>query len=416
MARDIGFELVRVDPSGARRARFRTVHGTVETPTFMPVGTQGTVKAVLPRDLAAIGPTVILANTYHMSLDDRTELVERAGGLHAFMNWERSILTDSGGFQVFSLPGKQVSEDGVSFPVGEGKPRLMLDPEGSMDIQRRLGADIVMAFDECCPHDAPRDYVARSVERTTRWGRRCRDQRLAPHQLLFGIVQGGVFEDLRQRSADQILELDCEGYAIGGVSVGEGHELMCAVTGWTAPLLPEDRPRYLMGVGLPEDILEAVERGMDMFDCVIPTRYARGGTLFTRHGRLRIGDKVHRHDRSPVDGKCGCYTCQHYSRMVLRHLHYAHEPVFETLASLHNLQFYEDLLASCRHEIERGRFADWKAAFLRRYRQDDRGPAPGGERGGTRSGAGPRGGGSRRGQKGGGRATPSRPSRSRRRR
>jgi queuine tRNA-ribosyltransferase len=367
VAREISFELLRTDQSGARRTRFRTAHGTVETPAFMPVGTQGTVKAVMPRDLETIGSHVILANTYHLSLDGRTELVERAGGLHGFMAWERTILTDSGGFQVFSLPGREVSEDGVSFPQDKGKPRMLLDPEGSMDIQRRLGADIVMAFDECCAHDAPARYIAASVDRTTRWARRCLSQPLADHQLLFGIVQGGVHREQRERSARALTELDFDGVAIGGVSVGEGHDLMAAVTGWTAPLLPQDRPRYLMGVGLPQDILVAVEHGMDMFDCVIPTRYARGGTLFTRKGRIRIGDRAHRHDTAPVEGSCECYTCQHYSRMVLRHLHYAHEPLFETLASLHNLTFYEDLMAGCRHEIERNRFGAWKAAWLRRY-------------------------------------------------
>ena len=364
--KDIGFELLGTD-GAARRTRFVTAHGSVEGPAFMPVGTVGTVKAVLPRDVADTGADVILANTYHMSLEDRTDLVERAGGLHAFMAWDRTILTDSGGFQVFSLPGREVSEEGVTFPGEKGKPHLFLDPEGSMDIQRRLGADIVMVFDECCEFDAPRDYTARSIDRTARWARRCRDYNLGPHQFQFGIVQGGVHRDLRERSASQIRELAFDGYAIGGVSVGEGHELMCNVTGWTAPLLPEDRPRYLMGVGTPEDILAAVELGMDMFDCVIPTRYARGGTLFTRKGRIRIGDKRHRHELQPIDGKCGCYTCAHYSRMVLRHLHYAHEPVFETLASLHNLAFYGDLMRDIRHEIERGRFADWKAAWLRRY-------------------------------------------------
>jgi len=370
-ARNLGFHVLRTDPSGARRARFHTAHGGVETPTFMPVGTQGTVKALLPRDVAECGAEVVLANTYHLSLEDRTDLVERSGGLHAFMAWPRTILTDSGGFQVFSLPGKEVTEAGVSFPAGKGQPRLMLDPEGSMDIQRRLGADIVMAFDECLPHDAPRHVVESSVERTARWARRCRGAELASHQFLFGIVQGGVHEDLRRKSAGQITALDFDGYAIGGVSVGEGHELMSRVTAWTAPLLPADRPRYLMGVGLPEDVLVAIELGMDMFDCVIPTRYARGGTLFTRKGRIRIGDKLHRHDRDPIDTKCKCYACANYSRMVLRHLHYAHEPVFETLASLHNVRFYEDLMAESRHEIERGRFAPWKAAWLKRYRGGD---------------------------------------------
>jgi queuine tRNA-ribosyltransferase len=366
VARDIGFELVRTDPTGARRARFRTAHGTVELPAFMPVGTQGAIKAVLPRDLAETGADVLLANAYHLSLGERTELVERAGGLHRVMCWERSILTDSGGFQVFSLPGREVTDDGVSFPGGKGQPRLMLDPEGSMDIQRRLGADIVMAFDECCAHDAPRAYVEGSVERTARWARRCRGAPLGEHQLRFGIVQGGVHRDLRRRSAQQVRELDFDGYAVGGVSVGEGHSLMVSVVEWTAPELPADRPRYLMGVGLPEDLLAAIERGMDMFDCVIPTRFARGGTLFTRRGRLRIGDKRHRHDPDPIDPRCACYACRHYSRMVLRHLHYAHEPVFDTLASLHNLAFYQDLMREARHEIERGRFGPWKAAWLRR--------------------------------------------------
>ncbi|GJM20315.1 MAG: queuine tRNA-ribosyltransferase [Planctomycetota bacterium] len=367
MAPKIRFELIRTDPTGARRTRFQTTHGTVETPTFMPVGTQGAVKAVLPRDLAEIGSRVVLANTYHLSLHGRTELVERAGGLHDFMAWDRTILTDSGGFQVFSLPDKEITNEGVRFRLEKGKPPFLLDPAGSMDIQRRLGADIVMAFDECCPHDAPSEYVNTSVTRTTRWARACRSQKLAGHQLLFGIVQGGVYREHRERSAAEITAIPFDGFAIGGVSVGEGHELMCEVTGWTAPLLPDDKPRYLMGVGLPEDILEAVERGMDMFDCVIPTRYARGGTLFTRKGKLRIGDKIHTHAIEPVDSKCGCYTCRHYSRMVLRHLNYAREPLFETLASIHNLQFYEDLLASCRHEIERGRFGPWKTAFLKRY-------------------------------------------------
>jgi queuine tRNA-ribosyltransferase len=367
LARDLGFELIRTSPEGARRARFRTTHGTVELPAFMPVGTQGAVKAVLPRDLAEMGIDVVLANTYHLSLDERTELVERSGGLHAFMAWERTILTDSGGFQVFSLPGREVTDDGISFPGEKGRPRLFLDPEASLDIQRRLGADIVMTLDECCAHDAPRRYVEASVERTARWARRCRRAPLASHQLLFGIVQGGLHEDLRRRSAAQIRELDFDGYAIGGVSVGEGHDLMTAVVRWTAPELPQERPRYLMGVGLPEDVLAAIALGMDMFDCVIPTRYARGGTLFTRKGRLRIGDKRYRHDATPIDPRCGCYACAHFSRMVLRHLHYAHEPVFETLASLHNLRFYQDLMVDARREIERGRFGDWKAAWLRRY-------------------------------------------------
>ncbi len=385
MGHRLGFHLLASE-GRARRGRFATSHGVVDTPAFMPVGTQGAVKTVLARDVADTGAQVVLANTYHLSLEDRTELVERAGGLHRFMAWERTILTDSGGFQVFSLPGKEVAEEGVSFPGGKGQPRLFLDPEGSMEIQRRLGADIVMAFDECCDWDASKEYTQQSVERTARWARRCSRVPLADHQFLFGIVQGGVHQDLRKRSANQLKELDLPGYAIGGVSVGEGHELMTAVTTWTAPLLPEEKPRYLMGVGLPEDILSAVEQGMDMFDCVIPTRYARGGTLFTRLGKLRITDRRYRYDDSALDSKCGCYTCKHYTRMVLRHLHYAREPLFATLCSIHNLQHYQDLMAGIRGALELGRFADFAAGWRRKASGGDAGPEDGGARRSRRAG------------------------------
>ena len=363
MARDLHFRVMRSE-GAARRARFRTAHGEVDTPAFMPVGTQGAVKAVLPRDVLDSGAQVVLANTYHLSLEDRTELVERAGGLHSFMAWQRTILTDSGGFQVFSLPGREVGEEGVTFPGEKGGPRILLDPEGSMDIQRRLGADIVMAFDECCAHDAPRRYVEASVERTARWARRCRAASLAPHQFLFGIVQGGVHEELRRHSAEQIRELDFDGYAIGGVSVGEGHELMTQVVRCTAPLLPEDRPRYLMGVGLPEDIFAAVERGIDMFDCVIPTRYARGGTLFTARGRIRIEHRKYRRDGYPVDKSCDCYTCATFPRAYLQHLFTAREPLGETLATIHNLRFYQRMMERIRESIEQSRFAELRDAFL----------------------------------------------------
>jgi len=385
MGHSLGFH-VTASEGRARRGQFATTHGVVDTPAFMPVGTQGAVKTVLSRDVADTGAQVVLGNTYHLSLEDRTELVERAGGLHKFMAWDRTILTDSGGFQVFSLPGKEVGDDGVSFPGGKGQPRLFLDPEGSMDIQRRLGADIVMAFDECCDWDAPQDYTKLSVERTARWARRCRRATLAEHQFLFGIVQGGVHEELRRRSANQLRELDLPGYAIGGVSVGEGHELMTAVTKWTAPLLPEDKPRYLMGVGTPEDILSAVELGMDMFDCVIPTRYARGGTLFTRQGKLRITDRRYRYDDSTLDAKCGCYTCQHYTRMVLRHLHYAREPLFATLCSIHNLQHYQDLMAGIRRALEDGRFAEFARLWRQKASGGDAGPEDSGARRSRRAG------------------------------
>jgi len=368
--KDIQFELLKVDPGGARRARFRTHHGVVETPAFMPVGTQGSVKAVTPDQVAETGAQVVLANTYHMSRDERRDLVRRAGGLHAVMAWPQTILTDSGGFQVFSLPGTEVDDDGVTFSEErEDQQRVRLDAESSMQIQRELGADIIMAFDECVAKGAPRAYVERSVERTTRWAARGLTVPLAEHQFSFGIVQGGMFEDLRARSAKALTALPFDGYAIGGVSVGEGFDAMERVVRFTAPLLPERLPRYLMGVGLPEDLLAAVGCGMDMFDCVIPTRYARGGTVFTRTGRIRVNDKRYRKDRLPIDTVCQCYTCARFSRMVLRHLYWAQEPLFETLATIHNLQFYQDLMQEMREAIERGAFDEFSRGWLARYRR-----------------------------------------------
>jgi queuine tRNA-ribosyltransferase len=365
--KDIHFELLSRDPGGARRSRFRTEHSTVECPTFMPVGTQGAVKAMTPAQVEATGAQVVLANTYHLSFEGRRELVARAGGLHDFMAWPHSILTDSGGFQVFSLPNKKVTEEGVFFEDAKAKRSIFLDPEHSMAIQKDLGADIVMAFDECVEYPSPYPYVQRSLERTTRWAQRCRRSELAPHQYLFGIVQGGTHKELRAESARQITAIDFDGFAIGGVSVGEGLDLMAKVTAWTAPLLPENLPRYLMGVGLPEDILTAVGLGIDMFDCVIPTRYARGGTLFTRTGKIRIGDKKFRKDRYAVDTKCRCYTCAHFTRLVLRHLFYAGETLFDVLASIHNVAFYQDLMRDIRGAIEHGRYESFRAEWMARY-------------------------------------------------
>ncbi len=368
--RDIRFELLHQDPSGARRSRYQTTHGVVECPTFMPVGTVGAVKAVTPHQVAQTGAQVVLANTFHMSLGERLQMVVRGGGLHKIMAWDQTILTDSGGFQVFSLPDVQIQEAGVTFTYKDEEEPIEMSPESSMAIQRDLGADIAMAFDECVGFPSTREYVERSVARTTRWAARCLSIELAPHQFLFGIVQGGIYDDLRRRSAAEITALPFDGFAIGGASVGEGFELLDRIVSVTAPCLPEHLPRYLMGVGRPEDLFLAVERGMDMFDCVIPTRYARGGTLFTRVGRIRIGDKRYRKDRYPIDSRCGCYTCQHFSRLVLRHLYYAREPLYLTLASIHNLQLYQDLMAGMREAIEADRFArfkgDWLAAYTRR--------------------------------------------------
>ena len=350
----------------ARRGRFVTAHGVVETPAFMPVGTQAAVKCALPGQVADTGAQVVLANTYHLGGDERTGLVERHGGLHGLMRWDRAILTDSGGFQVFSLPDREVDDDGVSFRPAGGAP-TRLTPEASMDIQRRLGADIVMAFDECVEHTAPRDYVAASVERTARWLKRCATVELQPHQHLFGIVQGGMEMDLRTRSVDLTNALDLPGTAIGGVSVGEGLEQLKKVVAHTAPLLPADKPRYLMGVGLPEDLVAAVALGMDMFDCVVPTRYAREGTVFTWDGKMRLKDKKYRKDRYPIDTACRCPACAGgFSRGYLRHLLFAGETLGEMLATLHNLTFYQDLMAAMRQAIEADRFAAWSAEFAAR--------------------------------------------------
>jgi queuine tRNA-ribosyltransferase len=376
--KDIRFQLVRTDPCGARRTKFRTDHGEVDGPAFMPVGTHGAVKAMTPDQVDATGAQVVLANTFHLALEDRRELVKRSGGLHGFMAWNKSILTDSGGFQVFSLPDKVVTEECVKFRWEKDGSTTILDPERSMEIQRDLGADIVMAFDECVAHGAKRGYVEQSVARTTRWAKRCREVELAKHQYLFGIVQGGEFEDLRARSVAEITAIPFDGFAIGGVSVGEGFDVMDRVVRFTAPLLPEELPRYLMGVGLPEDVLAAVGHGIDMFDCVIPTRYARGGTVFTRTGKIRITDKRYRKDRYPIDKGCRCYTCRNFSRLVIRHLHYAQDPLFETLTSIHNVHFYEDLMRDIRAAIEAGRYLAFRSEWLARYTEKrDRGFAAG---------------------------------------
>ena len=363
---DIRFRLHATDGK-ARRGEFTTSHGTVQTPAFMPVGTAGFVRSISPREITETGAQVILANTYHLSLGERLQAVKHMGGLHRFMGWNQTILTDSGGFQVFSLPERKITDDGVIFAYEENGEKVTLTPERSMEIQRDLGADIVMAFDECVEYPAEHDYVKRAVGRTTKWARRCRAVELQRHQFLFGIVQGGVYEDLRRLSAQRITEIPFDGYAIGGVSVGEGHDLMKQVVNICAPLLPEHKPRYLMGVGLPEDILAAVRLGMDMFDCVIPTRFARGGTLFTRTGKLRIQDKAYRKDRYPVDTGCRCYTCRTFSRMVLRYLFFSGDPLAETLATIHNIAFYQDLMSGIRDAIEAGRYEAFCEEWLRTY-------------------------------------------------
>jgi len=332
----------------------------------MPVGTQAAVRCATPDQVAATGAEVVLANTYHMGFDERLRLVERHGGLHALMRWSRTILTDSGGFQVFSLPDRKIDEEGVEFRFRDGDRPVKLSPERSMEIQRVLGADIVMAFDECVDHRAGRPYVEASTERTFRWLERCTAVVLDPHQSLFGIVQGGMHLDLRERAAADLAGLDLPGYAIGGVSVGEGFAEMVRVVDHTAPLLPEGKVRYLMGVGLPEDLVASVGAGMDIHDCVIPTRYAREGTAFTWQGKMRIRDKRYRKDRYPIDTACTCASCAGgFSRAYLRHLLFARESLGEILMTIHNLHFYQDLMRAMRDAIEEDRFADWREGFDR---------------------------------------------------
>jgi queuine tRNA-ribosyltransferase len=361
------FELL-ASSGQARRGRFWTAHGPVDTPAFMPVGTQAAVKCAFPGAVADTGAQVVLANTYHMANAERVQLAERHGGLHGLMRWERTILTDSGGFQVFSLPDRQITEEGVRFRFTNDDEPTVLTPESAMETQRRLGADIVMAFDECVAHDAPPAYVAESLGRTERWLKRCAAVQLQPHQHIFGIVQGGMDLELRGRAVRQLAPLELPGMAIGGVSVGEGHEAMVRVVRHTAPLMPADRPRYLMGVGLPEDLVASVEAGMDIHDCVIPTRYAREGTAFTWDGKLRVKDKRFRKDRYPLDTACTCPACAGgFSRAYIRHLLFAGETLGEMLMTLHNLHFYQRLMEEMRRAIEEDRFAAWATAFRARY-------------------------------------------------
>ena len=357
--------LGRCPDTRARRGRLQTGHGAVETPVFMPVGTVGSVKAVTFEQVWATGSRLILGNTYHLYLRPGHQLIERAGGLHRFQGWDGALLTDSAGFQVFSLNElNRITEDGVEFRSHLDGSRHFFSPELSMEIQLALGSDIVMAFDQCAPYGADRREVERAVERTTRWLGRCRDvfggrtARGGWERVLFGIMQGGVHEDLRRRSAAEIVALDLPGYAIGGLSVGEPTPAMREMTELAADLLPADKPRYLMGVGFPDDILASVAAGVDMFDCVLPTRMARTGTVLTRDGRLVVKNQEYAEDALPLDPDCRCPVCARHSRAYIRHLFQAREILASTLATLHNLHFYQDLMAGIRLALDEGRFAD----------------------------------------------------------
>jgi queuine tRNA-ribosyltransferase len=370
---------VRSTDGEARVGELRTPHGIVQTPAFMPVGTQGAVKATRHADLEEVGAEIILGNTYHLLLRPGDELIARQGGLHRFIGWHRPILTDSGGFQVFSLAQRcAISDEGADFQSHLDGARYMLTPERATDVQSRLGSDIAMALDECVAFPAARDAAAAAMTRSARWAARCRRRLLAlrgfpspavgvtnPGQAQFGIIQGGVFRDLREESVARTVAIGFEGYAIGGLSVGEPIEQMYAVTAETARLLPVGFPRYLMGAGTPQDLVECVARGIDMFDCVLPTRNARNGQLFTSEGRINIKNARYAEDDSPLDPECGCYTCRHHSRAYLRHLFMAGEITAAALNTLHNLSFYLDTMRRIRDAIAFRTFDKFRQEFLR---------------------------------------------------
>ena len=355
--------------TGARLGIVHTPHGSFETPTFMPVGTLGTVKAMSTEELKEIGAGMILSNTYHLWLRPGTEVIQQAGGLHKFMNWDGPILTDSGGFQVFSLSKlRDIQEEGVHFRHHLNGSKLFLSPEKAMEIQNILGSDIMMAFDECPPYPASHDYMKKSVDRTTRWAKRGIEAHARPEeQALFGIVQGGEYEDLRERSAKALVELDFPGYAIGGLSVGEPKDVMNRVLEFTVPHLPEDKPRYLMGVGTPDSLIDGAIRGIDMYDCVLPTRIARNGTLMTSNGRLVVRKKEYEFDFGPLDENCDCHVCKTYSRAYIRHLIRTDEILGLRLTSYHNLYFLVHLMEQVREAIREDRLGDFREQFFEQY-------------------------------------------------
>ena len=365
----IDFQVSNQDGT-ARAGKLDTPHGNILTPIFMPVGTLGTVKAAAPEELKALGTQILLGNTYHLHLRPGDELIHKLGGLHRFMNWDGPILTDSGGFQVFSLAKLlKREEEGVVFRSHIDGRKVKLTPESSIAIQQNLGSTIMMCFDECLELPAEREKVQRSLELTSRWATRCKDARTTD-QALFGIIQGGGEEGLREESLQQLQENGFDGYAIGGLSVGESNEEMYRVTRHIAPRMPSDLPRYLMGVGEPRDLLEGVEAGVDMFDCVLPTRNARNGSLFTSHGKISIKQARFREDPKPLDPECQCNTCQHYSRAYLRHLYLSGEILGMRLNTLHNLHFFLNLMKNARNAILENRFAAFKKEFLEGYQQD----------------------------------------------
>lgn len=372
MSQEFFFKL-KTSENKARRGEVSTAHGVIQTPAFMPVGTAATVKAMKTSDVKKSGAEIILGNTYHLMLRPTAELIEKLGGLHKFMNWNGPILTDSGGFQVMSLSKiRKISDDGVEFSSHLDGTKYFVTPERSIEIQHKLGSDITMIFDECVQFPATHSQAKEAMERSLLWAQRSRDAfQKRPGYGIFGIVQGSTFRDLREISAQKLIEIGFDGYAIGGLAVGEGQDVMFEVLDYAADLLPQDRPRYLMGVGKPSDIVGAVLRGVDMFDCVIPTRSGRTGQAFTREGTINIRNAKHIDDPKPLDEKCGCYACQNHSRAYLNHLVKANEILGSMLLSEHNIFYYQDLMKDIRKAIEEKRFAEFAAEFFKKGTEEE---------------------------------------------
>ncbi len=356
--------------TGARRGIIHTPHGDIQTPVFMPVGTQATVKSMTPEELKdEVKAEIILANTYHLYLRPGHDIVKQAGGLHAFMNWNRPILTDCGGFQVFSLSQlRTISEEGVEFKSHLDGSKHFFSPEKVMEIEEALGADIIMSFDECCPYPSTYEYTKQSMERTTRWAKRCKQVHTTQDkQALFGIIQGGFYQELREKSMQDLVALDLPGYAIGGISVGEPKEKFLEILKFTSPKMPKEKPRYLMGVGTPDYLIEAVISGIDMCDCVLPTRIARNGTAMTSHGKVVVRNATYERDWAPLDPECDCYTCKNYTRAYIRHLVKTNEILGDRLLSIHNLRFLTNLMERVKIEIERDNLGTFREEFYRKY-------------------------------------------------
>lgn len=372
MSKGFYLEIKHVDKnSGARYGILHTPHGDVEVPMFMPVGTLATVKSLSPEEIKSLGAGVILANTYHLHIRPSEDIVALHGGLHKFMNYDGPILTDSGGFQVFSLASnRQIKEEGVTFKSHLDGSKLFFSPETVIDIEEKLGADIIMSLDECIPYPSSYEYTKKSVERTLRWAKRGLEAKKRDDQALFGIVQGGDYEDLRAMCATELAKLPFEGYSIGGTSIGEPRDVFVKMVDYSVPFLPEDKPRYLMGVGSIDYILEGVKRGVDMFDCVLPTRLARHGALYTSHGRVNIRDAKYKTDLTPLDDNCDCYTCKHYTKSYLRHLYVSNEILGKRLLSIHNVRFLISFMEKMRIAIKEDKFLEFKDNYMELFGKD----------------------------------------------